>query len=36
MLWTESFREYWETRFQALDSLLDEMVSEEQSLSRRR
>ena len=36
MRWTESFREYWETRFQALDSLLDEMVSEEQSLSRRR
>lgn len=36
MLWTESFREYWETRFQALDSLLDEMVSEEQSPSRRR
>src|SRR6185369_9908441 len=26
MLWTESFRAYWETRFQALDSLLDEMV----------
>jgi DNA-binding transcriptional ArsR family regulator len=36
MLWTQSFREYWETRFQALDSLLDEMVSEEQSPSRRR
>ncbi len=23
--WTEQFREHWEARFQALDSLLDEM-----------
>ena len=41
MLWTEQFRRHWEARFQALDSLLDqmksdEMKSEEQSHSRRR
>ena len=36
MLWTEQFRRNWEARFQALDSLLDEMKSEEQSRSRRR
>ncbi len=40
MLWTEQFRRNWEARFQALDSLLDEMKSEEmksveQSRSRR-
>ena len=33
-LWTESFRQHWEARFQALDSLLDEMKSEEQPRSR--
>ena len=36
MLWTEQFRRNWEARFQALDSLLDEMKSAEQSRSRRR
>ncbi len=36
MLWTEQFRRNWETRFNALDSLLEEMKSEEQSRSRRR
>src|SRR5215212_6572434 len=36
MLWTEQFRRNWEARFQALDSLLDEMKSAEQSPSRRR
>jgi DNA-binding transcriptional ArsR family regulator len=36
MLWTEQFRRNWEARFQALDSLLDEMKSEEKSRSRRR
>ena len=35
MHWTEQFREYWEARFEALDSLLDEMKSEEQSGRRR-
>lgn len=40
-LWTEQFRRYWEARFEALDSLLDqmkaeEMKSESQSRSRRR
>ena len=35
MLWTESFRQNWEARFKALDSLLDEMKSEEQSRTRR-
>ena len=29
MLWTAQFREFWEARFQVLDSLLDEMKSEE-------
>ncbi len=33
-LWTEQFRRNWEARFEALDSLLDEMKSEEQSRSR--
>jgi len=28
-LWTEQFRRNWEARFQTLDSLLDEMKSEE-------
>jgi DNA-binding transcriptional ArsR family regulator len=36
MLWTEQFRRNWEARFQALDSLLDEMKSAEPSRSRRR
>lgn len=27
--WTEQFREYWETRFETLDALLDEMKSDE-------
>jgi len=36
MLWTEQFRKSWEARFEALDTLLDEMKSEEQSHSRRR
>ena len=36
MLWTESFRQSWEVRFEALDSLLEEMKSEEQSPARRR
>jgi DNA-binding transcriptional ArsR family regulator len=34
-LWTESFRQHWEARFVALDSLLDDMKSEEQAPSRR-
>jgi DNA-binding transcriptional ArsR family regulator len=29
-LWTEQFRRNWEARFEALDSLLDEMKSKEQ------
>ncbi len=29
--WTEQFRRNWEVRFEALDSLLEEMKSEEQS-----
>ncbi len=35
MQWTEQFRRNWEARFEALDSLLDEMKSEEESRSRR-
>ena len=35
MLWTEQFRRNWEARFEALDSLLEEMKSEEQSRPRR-
>jgi DNA-binding transcriptional ArsR family regulator len=34
-LWTEQFRRNWEARFEALDSLLEEMKSEEKSRSRR-
>ncbi|WP_437670654.1 ArsR/SmtB family transcription factor [Sorangium sp. So ce131] len=34
-LWTESFRQHWEARFEALDSLLDEMKSEERARARR-
>lgn len=29
MLWTEQFRQHWEARFEALDSLLDEMKADE-------
>jgi DNA-binding transcriptional ArsR family regulator len=36
MLWTESFRQSWEARFEALDSLLEEMKAEEQAPARRR
>jgi len=35
MQWTESFRRHWEARFEVLDTLLDEMKSEEQSRARR-
>jgi DNA-binding transcriptional ArsR family regulator len=34
--WTEQFRRNWEARFQVLDSILEEMKSEEQSRSRGR
>lgn len=33
MEWTEQFRRNWEARFEALDSLLDEMKKEEQARS---
>jgi DNA-binding transcriptional ArsR family regulator len=33
--WTESFRKHWEARFEALDSLLEEMKSEERARPRR-
>jgi DNA-binding transcriptional ArsR family regulator len=36
MLWTGSFRDHWEARFEALDSLLEEMTSDEQPPPRRR
>ena len=35
-LWTEQFRRFWEARFEALDSLLYEMKSEEKSRTRPR
>ena len=35
-LWTEQFRQNWEARFQALDSLLDEMKSAEKPRTPRR
>jgi len=35
-LWTEQFRRNWEARFEALDSLLDEMKAAEPSRPRRR
>lgn len=35
-LWTEQFRRIWESRFEALDTLLDEMKSEERTRTRRR
>lgn len=35
-LWTEQFRQHWDARFEALDSLLEEMKSEDESRSRRR
>jgi DNA-binding transcriptional ArsR family regulator len=34
-LWTESFRQHWEARFEELDTLLDEMKSEERARARR-
>lgn len=34
-LWTEQFRRNWEVRFEALDSLLDEMKSAERTPARR-
>jgi DNA-binding transcriptional ArsR family regulator len=36
MHWTESFRQHWEARFEALDSLLEDMSSEKESRARRR
>jgi len=33
--WTEQIRRHWEARFQVLDSLLEEMKSEEETRSRR-
>ena len=33
--WTEELHRHWEARFRALDSLLEEMKSEEQSRGRR-
>jgi DNA-binding transcriptional ArsR family regulator len=33
-LWTEQFRRFWEKRFEALDSLLEEMKSEDASRRR--
>lgn len=33
--WTEQFRKHWEARFETLDSLLEEMKSEESSRPRR-
>lgn len=36
MQWTEQFRRNWEARFEALDSLLDEMKAEEQTRPRGR
>lgn len=35
MQWTEQFRKNWEVRFEALDSLLEEMKSEEPKRARR-
>ncbi len=34
MLWTEQFRQHWEVQFEALDSLLDEMKSDERKAAR--
>lgn len=36
MLWTEQFRQFWEARFEALDSLLEEMKAQEPARPRRR
>ncbi len=33
MLWTEQFRRHWEARFEALDSLLEQMKSDEMNSS---
>ena len=35
-IWTEQYRKNWEARFEALDTLLEEMKSEERSPARRR
>ena len=35
MLWTEQFRQHWEARFETLDTLLDEMQTEEVRPGRR-
>ncbi len=35
-LWTEQFRRFWEARFEALDSLLEEMKSQEPARPPRR
>jgi hypothetical protein len=35
MLWTEQFRQNWEARFDALDTLLEEMRSEDVGPKRR-
>jgi DNA-binding transcriptional ArsR family regulator len=35
-LWTEQFRRNWEARLEVLDTLLEEMKSEERTRSRRR
>ena len=32
--WTEQFRQHWEARFRALDSLLDEMKADERERTR--
>ncbi|MBC8067243.1 MAG: hypothetical protein IAG13_02825 [Deltaproteobacteria bacterium] len=34
--WTEQFRRNWEARFEAMDSLLEEMKSEDEPRTRRR
>lgn len=36
MRWTEQFRRNWEARFEALDSLLEDIKSEERARPRRR
>ncbi len=33
-VWTEQFRQHWEARFEALDSLLDEMKADDESSGR--
>lgn len=34
--WLENYRQFWEARYQRLDSLLDELKSQEQKRKRRR